>query len=224
MDNFVREIIEIVDNQKTANMTEEKYIAEHDSTNRNIGYNITAHAFGGQPMTEATKLKISKASKGRKLSEEAKQKLRKPKCKRSSEHAKKLSDSLKGGKWCYNPNTNESTQIKNIDDLPQNWILGRPKTHTQDMHTIEARSKAYTKRKDSDGFEKSPETRRKISETLKGHIISDETKSKISETLKGNIVSDETKAKISNTCKIKREKREIKNEKISNNTKDNRTT
>lgn len=92
------------------------------------------------------------------------------------------------------------------------------------MHTIEARSKAYTKRKDSDGFEKSPETRRKISETLKGHIISDETKSKISETLKGNIVSDETKAKISNTCKIKREKREIKNEKISNNTKDNRTT
>lgn len=229
MDNFVREIIEIVDNQKTANVTEEKYIAEYDSTNRNIGYNITAHAFGGQPMTEATKLKISKASKGRKLSEEVKQRIRLkraqlPKQQRTTEQNKKSSEMRKGMKWCYDPITLEAKQIKDIMHIPENWVFGRPKSHTFHMHTVEARSKAYKKMKDSCGFEKTPETRRKISETLKGHIISDETKSKISETLKGNIVSDETKAKISNTCKIKREKREIKNEKISNNTKDNSTT
>ena len=48
MDNFVREIIQIVDNQKTANLIEEKYIAEHDSTNRNIGMHLISNCKSSQ--------------------------------------------------------------------------------------------------------------------------------------------------------------------------------
>jgi len=50
-------------------------------------------------------------------------------------------------------------------------------------------------------YERSPEHRQKISETLKGRKRSEETKQKTSETLKGRKRSEETKQKISEALK-----------------------
>lgn len=47
----------------------------------------------------------------------------------------------------------------------------------------------------------SDETKRKISETLKGHKLSEETKLKISDTIKGTKLSEETKQKLSKASK-----------------------
>ena len=47
------------------------------------------------------------------------------------------------------------------------------------------------------GKKKSQETRRKMSEAAKGHILTEETKRKIGEAMKGHTVSEETRAKIS---------------------------
>ena len=47
------------------------------------------------------------------------------------------------------------------------------------------------------GRKKSQETRRKMSEAAKGHILTEETKRKIGEAMKGHTVTEETRAKIS---------------------------
>ena len=51
------------------------------------------------------------------------------------------------------------------------------------------------------GKQRSAETRRKLSDAIKGHIVSEETKKKISETLKGHIFSEETRRKMSEAKK-----------------------
>ena len=47
------------------------------------------------------------------------------------------------------------------------------------------------------GRKKSEETRRKMSEAAKGHILTEETKRKIGEAMKGHTVSEQTRIKIS---------------------------
>jgi hypothetical protein len=60
------------------------------------------------------------------------------------------------------------------------------------------------------GKHHSEETKKNISEKLKGRIISEEAKKKIGEAHKGKIVSEETKKKLSNTRKEKIASGEIK--------------
>ena len=47
------------------------------------------------------------------------------------------------------------------------------------------------------GRKKSKETRRKMSEAAKGHILTEETKRKIGEAMKGHTVTEQTRIKIS---------------------------
>lgn len=105
--------------------------------------------------------KIRAASKNRKQSEETKQKLsalRKGK-KLSEETIKKMSQSLKGRKT---------------------WNKGL-KTGPQSEAVIANRVRKITGKKRTD------EQRKRISDSMKGHIISNETREKISKKLKGNI-------------------------------------
>jgi len=79
-----------------------------------------------QKISEANKGKPSKL-KGTKLSEETKQKLRKPKTKsRTDEHRKSLSKAGKGLKWHYNPDSLETTRCYE-ENCPDGWLKGRPK-------------------------------------------------------------------------------------------------
>lgn len=57
---------------------------------------------------------------------------------------------------------------------------------------------------------RSEETRRKLSESHKGHEVSDETRHKMSEWQKGRKLSEEHKRKISEACKGKKRSEETK--------------
>lgn len=177
IDDFEKQILEVVETFEEATIKEEYYIQLYDSTNPDIGYNITKYAWGGQPHTDESKLKISRKLFGRKLSEQTKQKMSKPKAPFSDEHKKNMAESRKGKSWYHNPLTLEAkTFIPNTQ--PLGWIKGRPKTHFEGCNTKESnlkRSKALK------GKPKSPEHRNKISKTLTGHFVSESTKEKISE-------------------------------------------
>lgn len=176
VDNFTREVLEIVDTPDEAREREEFYIQLHESTNLDIGYNITKYAWGGQPITEEARQKISDKLKGRRLSEETKLKLSEPKPPRSQEHRENSSKSRKGKKWYHNPATNESRCFSVDDVIPNDWVKGRPKHHLANTQTEEANAKRSEKLK---GREKSIDTRSKISNTLLGHEVSSETREKL---------------------------------------------
>lgn len=111
-DNFEKEIIDVVDDRYTADEKEKYYIALYDSTNKDIGYNITKGGTGGQthdvsgsnnPMygrkyTEEERKKLGSYSKGLKRSDETRRKIsqRLTGRKRSVEHSRNLSNALKG--------------------------------------------------------------------------------------------------------------------------------
>lgn len=81
-ENFTKEILAYADTQEPLNWLEKYYIKKFKSQNPKIGYNI---AFGGDggyiPKTEDGKKRISEKHKGKHHTEEAKQKMRKPKTK-----------------------------------------------------------------------------------------------------------------------------------------------
>lgn len=183
VESFSREILEICDSKESADKAEEKWIAELDSTNPEIGYNITSHAWGGQPLSQESRNKISEALTGTKKSEEFKEKLRKPKPPRTKEHSEKISKANKGKRWFHNPLTLESKQFADFEDIPNGWVSGRGKT--QKVGTAR-KKKVYSE----DGLlaiqnaARSEERRKKISDTLLGHDVSDSTRLKISNSLK----------------------------------------
>jgi group I intron endonuclease len=194
-DNFDKEILNECLSREDAGIKEEYWIEFLNSTNPEVGYNITKYAWGGQPHTEETRNKISKNTKGKPKSEEFRKKLRKPKSKEARENMKKSASLAKekriGKKWYHNPETLESKQ-HNINSIPEGWIAGRPKKHFENCHSEKANQKRSLK--------------------LRNKIVSEETKTKISKTLYGHEVSLETRNKISKSLKVY-------NEKISNNQK-----
>lgn len=112
MENFNAEIIEVVDNREQLEEREKYWIEFYDSTNHDLGYNITKGGTGGythdmsgknNPMyghryTEEEKIKIGNYTRGIKKSEEIKKKISrglKGLCK-TEEHKKNLSEALKG--------------------------------------------------------------------------------------------------------------------------------
>ena len=82
---------------------------------------------------------------------------------------------------------------KHSDDAKKK-IGSRSKTMTRTPHSDETKAKISESKK---GHLVSEETRKKISDINTGRIVSEETRSKISKSLNGKIVSEETKAKIS---------------------------
>ena len=111
IDSFTKEYLAFCDTEDKLNWFEKFYIKKYDSTNKNIGYNLTN---GGEGilgfhihMTEETKKKISESKKGKHHSEEAR---------------KKMSESHKGRKL------SEETRIKMSESrkgkIP--WNKGKP--------------------------------------------------------------------------------------------------
>lgn len=179
-DAFTREILEICGSKEEANTAEEKWITKLDSTNKDIGYNITPHAYGGQPLSNESRQKISEKMKGRKLSEETKEKMRKPKPPRSDEHTENQRKSRIGKRWYHNPISGDSRQFQ-MGEQPLDWVMGRPEAHMEAVRTDSANNK-----RSISGKQKvvSDEVRLKISKSLMGHSVSNETKQKISQSLK----------------------------------------
>ncbi len=106
VENFIREIIEICDTKEQTNIREKFWIKEFNSTDKNIGYNISIGGNGGN-LGDLVNKKISESSKkngrmignqlkkgiappnkGKQMSLEQKEKLRKPK---TDIHKKNLS-------------------------------------------------------------------------------------------------------------------------------------
>lgn len=89
-ENFKKEILEFFNSKEDAFNAQEKYIIQYNTLVPN-GYNISPK--GGHDVlgsvSELTKQKISKKQKGRKLTEEHKQKLKGPK---SNEHKQSLKE------------------------------------------------------------------------------------------------------------------------------------
>lgn len=103
-ENFKRETLEICKSQEQLDSNEEYYIELFNSTNLEIGYNLSKKAFGiekGYKFSKEHNLNISKATLGKpKHTEESKQKLREFRTgfKYSKESNKKRNEKLKNKK------------------------------------------------------------------------------------------------------------------------------
>lgn len=180
-DSFTWEVIcQSKDGQHLLNEMEPYFIKEFNSFHMNgHGYNMTLGGEGGlghimsedtknkmselaklrprQLHTEETKIKIGLSHKGRKKSEEHRQKLKRPK---SVEHRRKLSDANKG---------------KSIPDVVKEKISVSLSGSNNPMYgKLGEQHPAY-------GHRHTEETKRRISEKKKGKKHSELTKQRISE-------------------------------------------
>lgn len=170
--NFKKEILEECSATNLLNEREPYWIAFYNSTNKEIGYNILPGGYCNwntltyEEILEL-KQKISNSLKGKKHSEETKEKMSKTHIgkSKSKEHCKNISNSKKGHKYNLGKKCSEETKIK-ISKANK----GKKRTEEQ---LIVMKTKSL-----------SEETKQKISNTLKGRSISEETKKKISETMK----------------------------------------
>lgn len=174
LENFKKEVIDYYTSEVELNQGEIYWIAKFNSTNPEIGYNLTYGGDGVIP-TEEVKRKISEALKGRQLSEEHKQNLKgKPSPKKGShlteEHKQKISEVNRG---------------------ENNGMYNK-------RHSEESKQKISEAKKGKESWNKgkhwSVETRRKISEAKKGKsngwigkCHTEESKQKMSEAAKGRI-------------------------------------
>ena len=179
-ENFVRRIIKTCSSQELADEMETSFIVAYDSTNRKIGYNITKYAYGGQPMTDSTRQKISAKLKGRTLSEETKVKLRKKKSPRTLEHANKISMANTGSFWIHEPISNTSKKCKPTDDIPAGWIVGRGATQTTDRKSPQYPPNWLNNIRLANSKQ---DKKDKIRKTLTGHAVSDKVRQKIRESV-----------------------------------------
>lgn len=186
-------------------------IREHGTFGIN-GYNLTAGGEGtlGRSFTvsEETKAKISKATKGRigtPISQETKQKLRDANLGKKASEAtkKKMSISLMGkqkGKI-----TSEETKTKISVSL-----TGRKLTEEQKYNLAKSRAGKVT---GMSGKSHSEGTKQKITLSRIGKRIdyqhSEETKRKISEGNKRKVISEESKAKMSAAAKNRQAKNRL---------------
>lgn len=180
--NFILEILYFHNTEEELLEKERGLIKEFNSTDKNIGYNL-ASGQGGYTLSEEGRKKLSLFNKGKKLSQDHINKLKKP---RSEQIIKNMKEAQKLRrqnqeplKWYYNPLTNESKQIPISESAPIDWILGRGKINSPKniIFTEERKNNISIANKNL-------EKRKKISEKLKGHMVSEKTREKIKNTLK----------------------------------------
>lgn len=164
LENFSKEVIQFYTSEEELNQGEIYWIARFNSTDQNIGYNLTYGGDGGI-LTEEARKKLSAVKKGKPLSEEHRRKISegnkgKPK---SEEHRRKMSEA---GKGKPGPNKGKHRSIETKRKISEG-LKGR---HLSEEH------------------------RRKLSEAMKGenHPMygrhfqhSEATKQKMSQTRKG---------------------------------------
>ena len=106
-DNFTLEIIDFAETYEELKEKEKFWIKKFNSTDRNIGYNLTEGGDGtfGRTHSEETKEKIRQKALGRKISEETKKKMseaRIGKCSdKQREHLSKLQEQCKQKVYQY---------------------------------------------------------------------------------------------------------------------------
>lgn len=191
-ENFIRETLHVFYTpeeayQKEKELVNEAFVARKDT------YNMVSGGCGTKFHDKTISEKISKSLKGRKLSEEHKQKMslvRKNKPK-SEEHKQKIGLGNKGKK-----RTDE--QLKN------NPFFSKTKTE-------ETRQKMSSAKKGKPSTFKgkfhSEESKQKMSESKKGKKISESHKQNIIKSLIGRKVSEETRQKMS---ELKKGKQQVK--------------
>ena len=192
--------------------SDEQYYIKLFKTLYPNGYNLTKGGDGGEIPCEEIRKKISKAHKGKHLSEKTKKKMSESRKGRhfSDETRKKLSESRKG------KHLSDETR-KKLSELNK----GRPSGMLGKKHSEETIKKISESLKGkpahNKGIPMSEETKRKLSESLKGRIVwnkgipmSEETKRKLSEINKGRVPpnkgkhhSEESKKKMSESHKGK---------------------
>lgn len=194
-ENFSFEVLEILDNcsQRILDSRETDFIIEFNTISPN-GYNLKGedHRI---PMSDEIKKKISDKKIGIKMSEETKNKISDSNMGKfvSEETKNKISDSNSGKRWVYNPTTNEHKKIKDVDNIPEGFVIGSNFSHTCSEETKEKL------RNFNLGREMDEETKEKIRVALKGRIVSEETKEKLRCASTGQIKSEETRMKIKKT-------------------------
>jgi group I intron endonuclease len=173
-DNFTYEAIDEGTNQIELDLLETKYIRLFNSMNN--GYNCNEGGNARGVITEETRTKISKATKGKKRSEETR---------------KRISEAKQGmvGTFIGKHHSEESKQKMSIGRTGN-------KNHQFGVKWSDERKQKLSKLKQ--GVPRSEETKRKISETkLNQHLtLSEETKHKMSIAGKGRIFTKEHKNRI----------------------------
>lgn len=164
IDNFEFSIICEVP-ESSLDQYEISYIKYYETTNSNKGYNKTHGGANGR-LSEETKKKISAANKGKKRTEEEKQKMSNIQKNRSPEIAKRAGLKLRGRQ---SPNKG----VPHTEEAKQKIKIARSKQIITEEHK-QNMSKAQKGRKHSE------ETKKKIGCSNKGKVVSNETKLKMS--------------------------------------------
>ncbi len=189
-ENFIKEVLEVCIDKETLSDRERYWIHFFDARNPKVGYNI---AIGGEGQNlDIGKELLSKIHKGKTVSEATKEKIRntlkgKPVSENSINALKRHAGHRKG--TLQSEETKLAISLANKGKTP--WNVG--KTLSEETKNKMRESKL--------GTALSEEHKRKIAEKSKGKQHSEEAKQKIRDARMGTKRSDETKKKMSETMK-----------------------
>ena len=192
-ENFYVELISECNSAQELNETEVYWIAQLNSIDKSIGYNIAVGGQGGsKPLSDETKNKISKANKWKKLSNEQIEFLRKINTGRPSK--------MKGKKlpveWVEKVRQTKLSQHRHLTVEQKEYLskINKGKTLTEEHK--QKISKALTGRPTEScsmyGKHHSEETKKKMSDTRKGIKYSQETLNKMSKSKSKCVMNFET--------------------------------
>lgn len=144
LENFNKEVIDYYNSEDELNQGEIYWIAKFNSTDQNIGYNLTYGGEGEIP-TEEVRRKLSEAHRGKKLSEE---------------HRRKIGEFWKGKPSRYKGKHHTEEYKMKMRELMKGVNHPMYGKH----HTEESRRKISEARKDT---QRSEATKKKMSESAK---------------------------------------------------------
>jgi hypothetical protein len=192
-DGFEHEILFEKLTKNDARKKEAELILEHQSFNRNYGYNLTYGGECGDATTEETREKMRKANTGKHHSEETRQKIGKASAgRRHTEEARQKMSKV----WSGVRRSKETRQkMSEARKGQQGTMLGK-------THSLEARQKISNAMSGENnpmfGKTLSLETKQKIREARIGKKQSESTRQKIREANSGKRISEATRQKMSN--------------------------
>lgn len=184
--NIKKEVIKDNLSNDEASELEKQLISEYNSTNRDVGYNLTKGGDGGAVkghiVTEETRKKIgasnSVALKGKKLSPETVEKVRQAHIGKSlSEETKRKISVANTGK---HPTEETRQKLSKNNCMHNPEVREKMKQSLKKSQTERTRKRLNTIRERyPDGLKQTEESNRKRSEALKGKPKSEETKQKM---------------------------------------------